>query len=306
MSQPTSQHRQPYGKPWLSHADQLRQLVARGLVVDDQASAEAFLAHVNYYRLSGYCLAFEQSRHEFADGCTFADVRAAYEFDLGLRDIVTDALEILEVDFRATIAHEFGRTYGPFGHVSPSAFFKTFKHGEWLAKVRSEADRSRESFVDHFRTRYVEFPDLPIWIATEAMSFGALSFMFAGMTRRDEQPIAARYRLQPFELAAALHHLVYVRNLCAHHSRLWDRAWSIKPVIPRGKAWQPPWLPRGDRLFASLLLQFHLLKHCRGVQADVAGWRDRVRRHLDSPPPVPDACRRMGMPREWRDHPVWK
>jgi abortive infection bacteriophage resistance protein len=301
MSQPLP----PYKKPWLSYAEQLDRLIARGLIVADRQAAEAFLAHVNYYRLSGYCLAFEDTRHAFNDGCTFEGVRAAYDFDLKLRDIVTDALEILEVDVRATLAYEFGKLFGAFGHVDGSSFFYRFRHGEWLDSIRSEAERSKETFVEHFKVNYADFPDLPIWIATETMSFGAISRMFSGMNDRDRKAIAARYGMQPNVLASAFHHLVYVRNLCAHHSRLWDRKWAIAPLLPKGKAWEHPLIPRGDRLYASLLLQYQLMKGCRAVRQQVQAWRDQLFQQLEQPPPVANAYWRMGMPADWRKHPAW-
>ncbi|MCB0512158.1 MAG: Abi family protein, partial [Bacteroidetes bacterium] len=30
-----------------------------------------------------------------------------------------------------------------------------------------------------------------------------------------------------------LHSIVYLRNICAHHSRLWNRSMSIRPQIPQ-------------------------------------------------------------------------
>ena len=301
-----SQSLPPYDKPWLSYAQQLDRLIARGLVVSDRRAAEAFLAHVNYYRFSGYCLAFENTRHAFEAGCTFENVRAAYDFDLKLRDIVTDALEILEVDVRSMLAYEFGKRHGPFGHIDNTRFFWRFPHGEWLEKIRGEAERSNEPFVDHFQNRYAGFPDLPVWIATETMSFGTVSRMFKGMNRDDQKVVAARYGMQGSDLASVLHHLVYVRNACAHHSRLWDREWAIKPALPKGKGWQPPLLPKGNRLFASLLLQNQLLNGCSGVRLQVKAWRGQLFALLEQPPPVADAYRRMGMTDDWRDHPAWR
>lgn len=301
-----SQSLPPYDKPWLSHSEQLDRLIARGLIVTDRRAAEAFLAHVNYYRFSGYCLAFENTRHAFNDGCTFEDVRAAYDFDLRLRDIVTDALEIVEVDVRATLAYEFGRLFGAFGHVNADHFHETFDHGAWLYSIRKESKRSKELFVTHFKSRYRGFPNLPIWIVTETMSFGALSKMFSAITDKVRKPVASRYGMQAEVVASVLHHLVYVRNLCAHHSRLWDRKWAITPLLPNGKAWERPLLPRGDRLYASLLLQYRLLTRCSGVRDQVQEWRDQLLAQLEQPPPVGNAYWRMGMPADWREHPVWK
>lgn len=302
-NQPPS--RPPYQKPWLSYADQVRQLVSRGLVVNDAIAGQAFLAHINYYRFSGYCLAFEKEHHTFHEGVTFEQVRASYEFDLLLRDLVTEALEVLEVDFRTAIAYHFGQEHGAFGHVDPGEFFHTFDHGEWIEQLRGEADRSKESFIEHFRNNYAEYPDLPIWIATEIISFGALSKMYKGMVRKDQRIIAQRYSVQPTDLIAIFHHLVYVRNLCAHHSRLWDRLWAIKPSVPRGQAWQPPHLPSNDRLFATLLLLYFLMRTCPAIRKFAVSWRDRVTAHIVSPPAAPNALLSMGMPVDWKEHQVW-
>lgn len=62
-----------YSKPWTSVADQLSLLESRGLIVTERPAAENTLRHLNYYRFSGYCLAFEDERHRFRNDVTFAD-----------------------------------------------------------------------------------------------------------------------------------------------------------------------------------------------------------------------------------------
>lgn len=302
MSSTPSPH--AFAKPWLSCPEQVALLQRRGLAVPDPATAAEFLSHVNYYRLSGYCLAFETTRHAFQPGATFEQVRESYDFDRVLRDLVTEALELIEVDFRTAVAHHFGQKHGPFGHIRPAAFFGTFNHADWLTKLRAETRRSREPFVTHFKTNYREFPDLPVWIATEVMSFGALSLMFSGMLRDDLRAVSARYRLQPTHLRSWMHHFVYVRNLCAHHSRLWDRVWAIKPDLPPGKAWSRPLLPGNERLFATLLMLYELLKRCPAVSPFDQEWRTRLHTHLSSPPHAPRSLERMGLTAEWQTHPA--
>lgn len=301
-----SQQRPPYQKPWLSHADQVAQLIARGLAVADPAAAEQFLSHINYFRFSGYCLAFEQHRHVFRPGATFEQVRASYDFDLALRDLVADALEIIEVDMRAAIAYHFGQRYRAFGHVDPANFFHTFDHQDWLSRLRGEAARSSELFVTHARNSYSQFPDLPVWMLTETISFGGLSKMFHGMLNVDKRPIAARYGIQARELQSWMHHLAYVRNLCAHHSRIWDRVWSITPLLPRGRVWRPPHLPARSRLFATLLILRWLLNRCPAIGTFPDDWRNRVNTLMQNPPAVPDPLGHMGILANWNQHPIWR
>jgi abortive infection bacteriophage resistance protein len=295
----------PFAKPWLNWSDQLAILRARGLVVTDPAAAEAFLSHVNYYRLSGYCLAFEQSRHVFLPGTTFEQVRAVYDFDWTLRDLITEAAEIVEVDVRTAVAYHFGQQYGAFGHTTKANFDPGCRHHDWLQKLHEEATRSSELFVKHFEQTYIEFPALPIWMATEVMSFGSLSLMYKGMLRKDQHVIARRYGLHHSVLPSWLHHIVYVRNTCAHHSRLWDRSWQVRPVAPKDRAWASVQPPNNNTLFITLLLLRHLLTRCSATAPFATQWKGRIEQHLAALPPAPNPSARMGLPQGWITHPLW-
>ena len=295
-----------YQKPWLSYADQIALLSSRGLVIANVPAATDFLRHVSYYRFSGYCLAFEMSRHNFRPGITFEQVQAAYEFDLALRDVVTEALEVVEVDFRTTVAYHFGGRYAAFGHTDPANFFSRFDHAAWMKRLHEETRRSSELFVTHFKATYCGFPDLPVWVVTENMSFGSLSKMCRGMLKPDQKAIAHNYGLQPDVLESWMHHMTYVRNLCAHHSRLWDRVWSIKPHLPYARTWRPPYLPGNNRLFATLLILNHLMGRSPAVTHFAADWRARVETLIDQPPAVPGSVSMMGLTATWKAHPLWK
>jgi len=305
MSPPQSP-RPSYQKPWLPYADQIALFSSRGLVIANVPAATDFLRHVSYYRFSGYCLAFEASRHNFRPGVTFEQVQAAYDFDLALRDVVTEALEVVEVDFRSTVAYHFGEKYGAFGHTGPANFFPRFDHAGWMTKLHDEARRSSELFVTHFEATYCGFPDLPVWVITELMSFGSLSKMYCGMWKSDKKAIAHNYGLQPDVLESWMHHMTYVRNLCAHHSRLWDRVWSIKPHLPHGHAWRPPYLPGNNRLFATLLILNYLMGRSPAVTDFAADWRSRVETLIDQPPAAPSPASMMGLTTTWKTHPLWK
>jgi abortive infection bacteriophage resistance protein len=296
-----------YQKPWLKFDDQISLLQSRGLIINDIPKATEFLMHVNYYRFSGYCLAFESSRHSFVQGVTFEHIIEAYEFDRFLRDLVTEALEIVELDFRTTVAYHFGQKYGAFGHINPGNFFcnRNFDHTAWTEKLHSEAERSSELFVEHFKKNYHEFPDLPIWVITELMSFGSISHMCNGLLKADAKVIAYRYGLQPMDWMSWMHHLTYVRNLCAHHSRLWDRIWSIKPLLPAAMMWKPPFLPNNNRLFVTLLILNFIMKRCPAVKTYSAHWRGRIEKLLQEPPLAPDAIKLMGLTENWKKHPAW-
>ena len=230
----------------------------------------------------------------------------AYEFDQALRDLIAEALEVVEVDFRTNVAYNFGEHYGALGHTNASNFHANFKHQEWCGKLRHEAKRSDELFVVHFKSKYSNFPDLPIWMLAEVMSFGSLSMMFENMLKPDRYAVARRYTIQGVYLASWLHHLVYVRNLCAHHARLWDRIWAIKPKLPTSNVWSTQYLPSNDRLFVTLLILNQLLRACTCVTTFRDQWRERVVARLATPPACPNPLDRMGLPTNWNNHPLWQ
>ena len=295
-----------YEKDWLSIDDQLLKLESYGLIISDRPAAENFLKHLNYYRFSGYGLVFEKEKHVFYEGTTFENIQAAYNFDRDLRDLITESLEVIELDLRSNIAYSFGQVYEAFGHVDAVNFFRGFNHLKWIKKLHNETSRSSELFVKHYRYTYDEFPDLPIWVATEIISFGGLSHMYSGMQTDDQKIISNRYGLQPKTLESWMHHLVYTRNLCAHHSRIWDRKWSIKPAMPAGNAWKPPLLPENDRLFATLLVQSKILRHCWAEKEFSHKWRLRVEELLDrNIPEIPNSLSRMGISEKWKNHSDW-
>jgi abortive infection bacteriophage resistance protein len=306
MSQQRPASLPPYLKPWLSYRDQVARLSSRGLSIPDTIAAERFLTHVNYYRFSGYCLAFEQHRHTFLTDVTFDDIAGAYNFDVVLRDILTEALEIIEIDVRTCLAYEFGKRHGALGHINPNNFFRTFDHMGWLDHIHKEVNGSTELFVRHFQASYSDYPDLPIWILSEIISFGTLTRMYRGMDRADKRPIAGRYGLQDVDFGSILLHLSYVRNLCAHHCRIWDRVWSVKPALPKGQEWGAPAMPGNNRMFTTVCLIQHLLKRCPAVASFAVEWRDRLLKHLSHPPNTPQALLCMGTPTDWMQHPAWK
>ena len=312
----SNQRHHNFSKQWIDLPAQIKLLQSRGLIVSDTRAATAFLQHVQFFALNGYCGAFEVRKHVFAHGTTLEHVQAAYNFDRELRDLFTEALEWIEIDIRSSIGGHVAATHGPFGHLSPENFFRPnkpffldtrqdFHHARWRSQLQKDALKSLEPYVLHFREKYEQFPDLPIWIATEVMPFGSLSKMYAGMLRQDQRAIAGRYGIQNAFLESWLHHLVHVRNLCAHHARLWDRVFVVRPNLPPIPRWQSPLLPGNDRLFCSLLIIAHMLRRCLAIESTFAQWRERVESHFKNPPLPAMHRARMGLTQDWLRHPVW-
>lgn len=93
---------------------------------------------------------------------------------------------------------------------------------KWQESHARLINRSRETFIEHYKKKY-GLP-LPIWIASEVWGFGTLSHLFGGMREAEQDAIAERYGIGNERVFASwLRSLNYLRNVCAHHSRLRNR-----------------------------------------------------------------------------------
>ena len=179
--------------------------------------------------------------------------------------------------------------------------FTPVRHAKWLCDVEEEAERSKEEFIRHYRETYDGFPRLPIWMATEVMSLGNVSFLYGGLKHDDKKPIAEWFDLHHKKLAHWLHVLTYIRNVCAHHGRLWNRELAIRPSCPKNPHWKPPATPRTDRIFIILLMLRHLLAAIPTGDE----WQQRCSNLLGTMADDPRWRQGMGLPDNWQEHPLW-
>lgn len=273
--------------------------------IPDQAVARHALQSIGYYRLSGYWCLFRDPLSRdigiFRPDTHFDQALALYEFDHQLKLLVLDAIARVEVTVRNQIGEHVALAHGPFAHTDPSRFHPKFNHRHWLDRLREETERAKDDFVQHFKTTYTNYPDLPIWMVTEVMSFGALSRFYKGLHNDDKRHVAAYFNMHHKRLADWLHTLTYIRNVCAHHSRLWNRELAIRAEAVREAEWNPPYTPSNSRVFYILLMLRCLLKASNQHRA----WTDNATRLLE-PIAESDLYRTsMGMPEAWSAHPLW-
>ncbi len=329
-----------YSKPWKSFDEQLAQLQERGLRIDDWNLARQHLDRIGYYRLSGYwhsfreqwgrhCPLSEQSskpskvaviehavQERFKKGTCFQDAVALYVFDKQVRLLVLDALERIEIALRVDISHTLGQQ-DPFAYLNPDYFHASFSraldpktgltpHHKWLSKHAELINRSKEEFVQHNRKTY-GLP-LAIWVACEVWDFGCLSTLFSGLRETEQDAIARQYGLSNGRIFATwLRSLNYLRNVCAHHSRLWNRNIADQPKLPPNHeiSWVSAFTDDTHaraRCFVLLCIVRHLLR----IINSRSSWPGRVRSHLENFPPLSHVgldLGSMGTPRNWQS--VW-
>ena len=301
-----------YTKRALTYEEQLDlRLIPRGLSVADRKRALGWLRRVGYYRLSGYLypLRTTPANDQFKPGSTFEIAICLYKFDCELRLLCLQAIDRIEVAVRASVTYHLGRELGPFGHMNPTNFkpmiaatetepAKGFDFRDFNGRVMNAEKQSGEAFIEHYREKYDE-EALPIWMLTEIMSFGLLSKTTESLMDKEiQRKIARDFVLSQTQLVSWLRSLAYVRNVCAHHGRLWNRTISIKPeLLPR---WRRHGVTR-DRVYVALLMMAHLLREI----APASKWAERVANHLKTRAGGHVSLSAMGVPEDWETTSPW-
>lgn len=307
-----------FTKPALTPAQQLALLEERGLEVNDHERAQRLLEVNTLFRLSPYMRPFQYSDdagHRFRPGSGLADILHVYRFDSQLRQLMMVAIERIEVAIRACISNIMAPQYGSHWHVERAAFNKGYDYARLLDELgktlreerkkfakeagqinKSQAseeikqqrieNRKRDNYSRYYALTYNEPAMLPCWAAMEELSLGSISHLYQGIARdKDRKRIARRFELPQSVLQSWLHTLTFVRNICAHHARLWNRELGIPPAWPghldnlSGHAGQR--LPR--RIFTVVMMLSYMMQQ---ISPDTR-WPARVQTLVETHPDIP-------------------
>jgi abortive infection bacteriophage resistance protein len=296
-----------FDKPALSLPQQLDLLIRRGMTVRDRDRALHALSHISYYRLRAYWLSEEiptttSGDHAFRRGVDFDNILDLYSFDRKLRLLVMDAIERVEVSLRTRWAYILGTQYGAHAYEDPALFRSADLHRKCLASLDSELNRSHETFIRHYRKTYTDPRRPPLWVVCEVLSFGQLSMWFANIARgADRQRMADAYGVDEQIIKSFAHHLTYVRNVCAHHSRLWNREMTIAAKLARKPnrlrdAFNPG---SANRIYNTLVLLAHFVNRVSPGSA----WHQHLRTLLAEHRTIDLSA--MGFPTDWAQRDFW-
>ncbi|KQX35387.1 DNA-binding protein [Devosia sp. Root436] len=297
-----------FTKPSLTIQRQIEKLEGRGMSVPDKGKADHYLQHISYYRLRAYWLPFEvpaqvDGEHKFADGTSLDDAISLYVFDRQLRLLVMDAIERVEVSLRGAWAYRLAIQYGPHGYLDPALYARSDQFARALNSLLDEIDWSKDTFIKHYKTKYDDPEHPPIWMISEIMSLGQLSKWYSNLkARADRQAVAKVYGLDEKVLASCAHHLTYVRNICAHHGRLWNKQFTVTMKVPNApSSLRLAMNPHTERRLYNTLA---MLGYLMGIVAPTSDWRQRLRELVASCDHAKlDA---MGFPDNWLTLPAWK
>lgn len=293
-----------YKKPALTFEQQVEHLQKRGLKIESEILAREYLKNISYYRLSGYMYPFlaDKANHKFKEGTTLEQVLRLYSFDRELRLLVLDAVERIEVAFRAQMIYHLSHEYGPWWFEKKELFTDANQYDEQREKLEESVKQSDEQFIEHYRQKYNQ-PNPPAWMVMEVISFNQLSKWYKNCISKEiKKKVSLHFDSQYIELESWIHAIVYIRNLCAHHSRLWNRRLSISPKYPQKPVKQ--FIKMDDVTNSRLYFTLSIVLYFLNAVNPESTFKIRLFKLFDKYPEIDKAA--MGFPKGWEGEPLWQ
>lgn len=294
----------PYTKPPKTYQEQLELLKRRGLKIESDAKVLHLLEKLSYYRLSGYwypLLELPKHAHVFKTDASFQTAFKLYRFDRELRIFLLKELEKIEVAVRAQMVYTLSHYKGCFWYTDQTLFSDLREHSRSISKLNNEYNKSDEEFIQAFKQKYSD-PLPPAWMLMEIASFGGLSMLYKNLkSGRSKRDIAHHFGLGDSTFSSWLHSFVYIRNVCAHHSRFWNRGMSIRPQIPQNplKQWLNNTAISNNRTYFILSMMLYLMQSIDTKHQFIF----RLKVLLNKYPNIDVAA--MGFPSDWEKEPLW-
>ena len=293
---------QSYNQPSISVDEQISLLQSEGLFFSDEERARHLLQNISMFRLKSYLKPFRQHQSKlFKPNASFENAYIIYKFDSELRKMIGSELEKIEISIRTQLSMTMSGTAGIYWFTDATNFRDDSRHASLLGNLGEELRRSDDDAVEHFRRNYTNiYP--PSWMTFEVSSFGTLSMVYRwlkpGHARRQ---VAKYYGLSDMVMESWLHSIVYVRNICAHHSRLWNRRLSINAIIPRRTDFPFVEIPHDTkRVYYILSIILYFLQTINPNNTFAIRFKSLLAKY----PQIDSSA--MGFPVNWENNSLWK
>ena len=307
-----------YNKKAISISEQVEKLKGRGLLFRDESYAELTLSRISYYRLRAYTYPFQDnkdSNHPFIKEVDFETIIELYKFDHKLRVLVFDAIEKIEIALRTQIIYKYSMQHGSHWQMDKHLYKPPFtnKRGdtidlfeEQMKTLKTEIKRSNETFIKHYKEKYNEPKMPPSWMSLEVASMGALSKIYKSLiTSPIKTSIAREFGLpNSYYLENWMLSFSHIRNICAHHSRLWNRRLTANlklPNKPKYSFYNKSELSQlnPSKVFSTLMAMNYILKV---IEPDCVFNKQLI--ELMKVCPL-NQQKAMGFTKDWEKHPFW-
>lgn len=304
-----------YKKNYKSPTELVTKLIADGLKISSRKIAEDIIYNNNYYRFKAYFLPFFDKNGSFDSRTYFSQIYGLYLIDQKIRDFLFPIVAKLEIRIRANIDNLVtSETTDPFWHLNPAYFSKYEEVKRAMDKASSRFAAGKQEFALHYKKKYYTRASYdykltpPFWIISEILTVEQLLSVAKNINKEKFALSAGKNKLNDCaknfgfdsyeSLMTNLSCILEIRNLCAHHTRLWNRNLKNPSAISKKISVK---ISHPNRLYSHLVMLRIMCKH----QNIEDGIKDFFKRAIDSNGTLKRDMNSMGFPEKWETDPFW-
>lgn len=205
--------------------EQIALLKERGMVIDlNNQKVKEILLDIGYYRLGFYWFPFCDKEHNLNPNTKFSDIVSLYYLDVNLRNILTQYINRIEINFRTKIVYYVSNKYksSPTWFIDPEVVSSKFIKD--IDKHYSEDFKESNKTIKLHHKKYLNDKYAPAWKTLEFFSFGTILKIYKNLIETDiKERISRFYGVKDIhKFINFMETIVLIRNICAHSAVLYD------------------------------------------------------------------------------------
>jgi abortive infection bacteriophage resistance protein len=299
-----------YTKPFVTFNDQIKSLKYKNLEVKSDKFILEKLSTISFYRFRAYTYPFQDNKdpsHPFNKKISFEEIYALYDFDSQLRNLLFNAIEKIEIALRTQIIYNFAKSNGNHWQLDKNLYRDSYRYNSQMQSLTEELNRSDETFIKHYFDKYTDPAQPPSWMSLEVASLGLLSKIYQNLKKGEsKESVSKFFGLKNVSIIENwMQCFCNLRNICAHHGRVWNRRYTTKPFLPYNT--KVPFLSKEEiktiypnKLYAVLCCIYYMVK-----QIDSSSdFKSKLVTLIKSCPLTQES--EMGFPKNWETQTVWR
>jgi abortive infection bacteriophage resistance protein len=294
-----------YAKACTSSQELIHLLKARGLTIANERKAIRHLTNIGYSRLGAYLhplLKDPKDEQTYKEGASLDQAMSMYGFDWSLRGFLFREIEKLEIAIRSGLANMISSELDDVFWMTNAEHFRDQSvFDRTITLIQAEIGRTKEDFIARFQLKY-DNPYPPAWLIAEIIPFGMLCGIFNNLkVTKLKKKLAGYFQLSLPVFSSWIVTLVNLRNLCAHHSRTWNRESPVIPAMPQSPT--GPWINDSSTDMKRLYYRLCIIKYMLAAVAPDNKFTTRLKQLLSRYPSID--LNAMGFTADWQNEPLW-
>lgn len=206
--------------------EQIEKLKSRNMVMDlGDVKAKEILLDIGYYRLGFYWHPFEiDSEHNLGIGTKFSDIVNLYYLDTDLKNLLSKALNRIEINFRTQIIYYVSNYYkkNPTWFADNKIVSKKYVDG--FSKIYNDKFKKNNKPISNHHSKHKNDIYAPAWKTLEFLTFGSIITLYLSINNEQlQKSIALKYGIKSLDVFKNyLLTILFIRNICAHSDLLFD------------------------------------------------------------------------------------